>query len=273
VSTIQQSRQTPLNDRAPTTTSRAERRRLERARARSLPRRRSGATRPFWRSPIVLVSGLAIAAAIGLILMLAPSRPEGSASLVAPTTTYPAGTTVGEAIGRSDAPVTLEIWSDFQCPFCGQLARTYLPQLRSEFVAAGQLRIVPRDVAFVGRGGDNESISAAVAASCAGDQGKYWQFHDQLFWNQQGENQGAFSAARLQQLAGAVGLDRGSWDACRADPKRAQDVAATTSAAADAGIASTPTLVLNGEVSAGVPRSWDDLANAIRRLVSSAGAE
>ena len=56
------------------------------------------------------------------------------------------------------------------------------------------------------------------------------------------------------------------------DPKRAEAVRATTSTAISSGIDSTPTLVLNGTVSAGLPRTYDDLANAIRALLPAATA-
>jgi protein-disulfide isomerase len=224
----------------------------------------------------MLVSGLALAAAVIVTIALAqkaaPPRASGTDGLVLSTTSYPQGLISGQALGRLDAPVTLEVWSDFQCPYCGMFARTYLPRLVSDFVAAGQLRIVARDVAFVDRGTSTESADAAVAAACSADQGRYWQYHDLLFWNQNGENNGAFDDNRLGAMADKLVLDRPSWDACRADPKRARAVAATTSDAVAAGINSTPTLVLNGAVNAGLPRTYDDLANAIRaRLAPTPG--
>jgi protein-disulfide isomerase len=196
-----------------------------------------------------------------------PSPAADAGTLVVPTTSYRADLVDGETIGRADAPVTLEIWSDFQCPFCGQLARTYLPRLVSDFVASGQVRIVPHDVDFLGRGSRNESLDAAIAAGCAADQGKYWQYHDILFSNQSGENEGAFSDARLQAMADRVGLNRSSWDSCRIDPTRAAAVAATTSQALSSGINSTPTLALNGAATAGLPRTYEDLANTINALL------
>ncbi|MGH3073342.1 MAG: DsbA family protein [Gaiellales bacterium] len=193
-----------------------------------------------------------------------------TADLISPPTSYPAGLADGEALGRSNAPVTLEVWSDFQCPFCGQFARTYMPRLVTDFVVDGQLWIVAHDIAFVGHGDPNESVDAAAAASCAADQASYWPYHDLLFWNQLGENQGAFDRAHLQAMADKLGLERGSWDSCVADPQRAREVTATTSQALAAGVKSTPTLVLNGVAAAGLPRTYDDLAGAIRALLTAA---
>jgi protein-disulfide isomerase len=207
-----------------------------------------------------------------LIVFLAGNRGAVSASLVDPRTTYPENLSRGQALGRVDAPVRLDVWSDFQCPYCGQFARSYLPRLVSDFVAAGQLLIVPHDIDIVGRGPGNESVGAAVAASCAGDQNRYWQYHDVLFWNQDGENRGGFSGARLEAMADRLRLDRGAWDSCRADPTRPNIVAATTSAARARGINSTPTLVLNGVSAPGLPRAYDDLAAAIRMALTASSA-
>jgi protein-disulfide isomerase len=255
--------------------TRRERRRLDRLeRARTATRPRSISRNPIWRSPVAIISGVAVLAGLALIIALGQNQapaPEPS-SLNIPPTSYASELVAGDALGHADAPVTLEIWSDFQCPFCGQLARTYLPRLVSEFVIDGQLRLVPRDVDFVGRGDPNESVEAAVAASCAADQGMYWQYHDTLLWNQIGENQGAFSEARLRQMADQVGLDRASWDQCRTDPAREAAVAATTSEALAAGINGTPTLVLNGVATSGMPRSYEDLADAVQSALAAVPA-
>jgi protein-disulfide isomerase len=236
------------------------------------PRSGSATRVPIWRSPIAIITGVAVVAGLALIVALGQPRTPAPSALNVPPTSYVPGLVDGDILGRADAPATLEIWSDFQCLFCGQLARTYLPTLISEFVVDGRLRIVPRDVDFVGRGDPNESVEAAVAASCAAEQGKYWQYHDTLLWNQIGENQGAFSDARLRQMADQVGLDRGPWDQCRSDPARQAAVAATTSAALSAGITGTPTLVLNGVTTAGMPRTYEDLADSVRAALGAAQA-
>jgi protein-disulfide isomerase len=170
----------------------------------------------------------------------------------------------GEAIGKAGAPVLLEVWSDFQCPVCGTFATTYLPRLVTDFVATGQIRIVDRSIDILGSGSPSESLDAAVGAVCAGRQGEYWAYHDYLFWNQAGENRGAFSRERLGAMATEIGLDRAAWDACFSGGTAADDVIARTASALGQGINSTPTFVVNGQATAGLPRSYDDLAALIR---------
>ena len=79
----------------------------------------------------------------------------------------------------------------------------------------GTVRLVYRDYAFIDGGKpEGESHQAAAAARCAGEQGKFWQYHDYLFENQKGENKGAFRRERLDQIAQAVGLDMTAYQSC-----------------------------------------------------------
>src|SRR5512135_208540 len=119
----------------------------------------------------------------------------------------------GTALGDPAAPVTIEVWADYQCPYCGLQARGVEPSIERTLVEPGEARLVFHDFAFLGQ----ESIDAAVASRCAGRQGAYWYYHDLLFSSQQGENQGAFARESLLSLAGFAGLDQASFTACLDD--------------------------------------------------------
>src|SRR5574337_1918930 len=93
------------------------------------------------------------------------------------------------ALGDANAPVVIDEYSDFQCPYCGQFALTKFPQIEQAFVSNGQVKFVFHPFAFIGA----ESQWAAEASYCAREQGRFWEYHDALFQNQRGENQGAFS--------------------------------------------------------------------------------
>ncbi len=143
------------------------------------------------------------------------------------------------------------MWSDFQCPACGFFARQVEPDLVDEYVRAGTVRVVYRDLAFLDGGDPNgESQQAAAAARCAGDQGQFWAYHDYLYENQDGENEGAFRREQLDAIAAAVGLDQGVYGACMSDSAAEQAVQAETQVAQQAGIGSTPTLAINGVLQA-----------------------
>jgi protein-disulfide isomerase len=201
------------------------------------------------------------------------SSPEATEAIATATPSAPAvdgGIPVdGMAIGRPDAPVTIEIWSDFQCPYCSLLAHAIEPDLLRGPVAQGQVRLVYSDYVFLGQ----ESLGAAVAARCAARQGMFWRYHDLLFATQRGENQGTFSAQFLVNLAGFAGLDPKPFQACVAEASVASAVVAETSKGAGAGVESTPTLVIRGPVATRTIRgfpSWSDLLLEIERATGKA---
>ena len=155
------------------------------------------------------------------------------------------------ALGTAEAPVTIDVWSDFQCPACAFFATSVEPDLIDEFVKPGTVRLVYRDYAFLDGGtSDGESHQAAAAARCAGEQGTFWQYHDYLFENQKGENKGAFRRERLDQIAETVGLDMNAFESCMGGDAPEQAVQAETDIGVAAGVRSTPTLAINGVLQA-----------------------
>ncbi|MFL5687486.1 MAG: thioredoxin domain-containing protein, partial [Chloroflexota bacterium] len=106
------------------------------------------------RSPILLITalvgGIGVVVLGALIVLSGQAPAADSGGLVTPASPTPASLADGRAIGAADAPVTLEVWTDFQCPVCGQFARTVEPALMTKYVAPGTLRIVHHDAAFQG---------------------------------------------------------------------------------------------------------------------------
>ena len=167
----------------------------------------------------------------------------------------PAALAEGRTLGKSDAPVTLEVWTDFQCPVCGQYARSVEPALIAKYVTPGTLKIVHHDAAFQGAKSSatfDESVEAGAGGRCAADQNAYWPYQDWVFANQSGENEGAFADARLTAMATAAGLDVTTWNACRATGQAQTAVRSETQAAVNAGVNATPTMRLNGQVIVGL---------------------
>ena len=108
------------------------------------------------------------------------------------------------ALGKTDAPVVMIAYSDFQCPYCGKFARSTEKQLIDKYVKTGVLRIEWRDFPYLGA----ESVKAAHAARAAATQGKFWAFHDALYAHQAPPNSGAITTAHLTEIADQVGLER-----------------------------------------------------------------
>lgn len=212
------------------------------------------APKPAWQSPMVLFSVGAVA--VGLVIVLFASGVLGgkggssTGDLLVPILPTPpelVDPTNPRALGLADAPVTIEVWSDFQCPACGFFAKSIEPDLIDEYVRTGDVNLVYRDMAFLD-GGDpqGESNQSAAAARCSGDQGKFWQYHDYLVENQDGENEGAFNRETLDQIATAVGLDMDAYGSCMGGDASVQAVSDETEQGRVAGVTSTPTLAING---------------------------
>ena len=255
-------------------TSRRARRAAER-RAES-PAQRAGPARTG-RSPIllitVIVGGLGVVLLGALVLLQSGPTKVDTSTLLSPSTQTPVALADGRSVGKADAPVTLDVWSDFQCPACGELARTVEPLLVDRYVTAGTLRIVYHDAAFQGAKSNapyDESVEAAAGARCAADQNRYWPFQDWTFANQAGENKGAFDAGRLKAIATAAGLDLTAWDACLATGQQQAAVRAETKQAVADGVDSTPTMILNGQKFVGL-HGVTELGALIEAAAAAAG--
>lgn len=145
-------------------------------------------------------------------------------------------------LGNPDAPVTITEYGDFQCPSCGAFARSTEPELVKRYIDTGKAKLVFKHFAWIGA----ESKRAAEAASCAGAQGRFWEFHDYLYTHQRGENGGAFGGANLKGFAGALGLDRAAFDRCLDAGTYAAAVDRDFAEARSLNLTGTPTFVING---------------------------
>ena len=116
--------------------------------------------------------------------------------LVEPPFWSPTDQVDGFAMGDPNAPVVIEVWEDFQCPYCQRFTYEVEPGIVETYVNNGDVRLVFRHLAFLG----DESHWAAVAASLAADQNMFWPFKDYLFANFQGNESGGFHIDRLLEM-------------------------------------------------------------------------
>jgi protein-disulfide isomerase len=150
----------------------------------------------------------------------------------------------GPTLGSVNAPVTIVEFSDFQCSFCRKFWADTLPKLKESYVKQGRVRIIYRHFAILGK----FSEQAGMAAECAGDQGKFWEYHDQLFTNQGGL---AFTQSKLEQYARALELKAGHFKRCLTSEKYRKKVEGETAVAASLGARGTPTFFVNGRLMVG----------------------
>ncbi len=194
----------------------------------------------------IVLAGAVIAVAV-IYSVNGPSPKNAVKSETAAIGSMPAITSNDFVAGPENAPVTIVEYGDFQCPFCGKFFKDTEPTLRENYIKTGKVKFIYRDFAFLGQ----ESIWAAEAALCAGEQGKFWQYHDYLFSNQRGENQGAFSKDNLKGFAKVLGLDSAKFNACLDSDKYSDEISKETKAGGEAGVQGTPAVFINGKIYVG----------------------
>lgn len=116
--------------------------------------------------------------------------------------------------GNKDATITMVEFSDFQCPFCGAFYSQTLPQIQKDYIDSGKVKLVFRDFPLVSI--HQNANAAALAAQCANEQGKFWEYHDMLFSSQRIWASMVTSNATdaFKQYAMDLGLDSETFNSC-----------------------------------------------------------
>lgn len=223
-------------------TQRAERQERERAEAAKAKQRR----RLFQ-----LAGAAALAAAIIVVIVIAtggggddgPTRRAGESVAGAnDTAALLAGIPQrGAELGDPRAPVTLVEFGDLQCPYCKDASDTALPSIIENYVKDGRVKLVFRDVAFLG----DDSIRGAQMAGAAGLQNRLWDFVHLFYTNQGAENTGYVTDEFLREIGGGVrGLDVQRAFDDRADPKVQRAITEAQTEWQGYGLSGTPSFVV-----------------------------
>jgi len=159
------------------------------------------------------------------------------------------------ARGTSNAPLTMVEFTDYQCPFCSRYFRETYPQIEKDYIATGKLKYVMLDMPLESI--HKFALKAAIAANCAGEQGKYWEMHDRLFSNQQ-------TIDSWDAHAEAVGLDPAKFQSCLASGHQEIEIRRDIAQAQSAGVTGTPGFFL---------AVTDPASNKVKTLRSIKGAQ
>ncbi|HZE77054.1 MAG TPA: DsbA family protein [Nitrososphaeraceae archaeon] len=144
-------------------------------------------------------------------------------------------------LGNSSAPITIIEFGDFQCEFCDRFARETEPKINATYIQTGKVNMIFKN--FVTHGPD--SVTAAMAAQCANDQGKFWNFYELLYQDQGEENSGWANANNLKNLATQIhGLNTQKFNSCLDSAKYKSLVDRDNALAISSGFQGTPTFII-----------------------------
>ncbi|HLE13692.1 MAG TPA: thioredoxin domain-containing protein [Anaerolineales bacterium] len=218
-----------------------------------------------------IVLGIVIAAVAVAALLIIPSLlPAEDINTITPVDRPNVD---GKALGDPNAPVKIDVYEDFQCPACKTYTTDIEPRVVDDFVATGQVYYVFRQFPFLDdRAIGKESDQAANASMCAAGQDRFWDYHDILFANWNGENQNAYSDKRLVAFAEALNLDVQAFNDCFESNAYEDDINADLNLGKSLGITGTPSVLVNGTlVSPGFVPSYQDIADAVNNALNSSG--
>ncbi|MGI0097598.1 MAG: DsbA family protein [Nitrosopumilaceae archaeon] len=147
-------------------------------------------------------------------------------------------------IGNPSSPISILEWGDYQCTFCYRFHTSSFNVILDEYINSGRANFVFKDFPLNGP----DSVFAAEAAYCAEDQGKYWQYHDELYTNWGGERTGWITADSLNKFATTVDLEIDEFNSCINEHKYHQRVLGLEKFGKEIGIDATPSfLIFNDE--------------------------
>jgi len=189
---------------------------------------------------VLLAAAVAVAGAVAAVLILLTAGSGGGEEKPRASSRTISVPTKGNVLGYPDAPVTVIEYSDFQCPFCRRFFMETERLLMADYIETGKVKLEYRHFAFLGP----ESLAAAEAAECAGEQGQFWPYHDILFQRQGQENSGAFSRENLISFAEELGLDVEAFTSCMDSAKYRQKVLSQTEEGRALGVSGTPTFII-----------------------------
>lgn len=216
----------------------------------------------------LILGALVVAGGVGLLMARGGGDSGGSAPEPLPVSASAAEADpeAGVALGPQDAPATVKEFVDYQCPHCAQFAGLAGKMLRRNFVRTDSARWVLYDFPL---GNFPNSIPAAVAARCAGDQGAYWQMEELLFARQQEWGQEGNPRGKLVGYAERLGLDTDRFRTCLEERRHLDEIMASKRYGESLGVRGTPTLFVNGQR---VQTSYQAVARQIREAWSRAEA-
>ena len=123
-------------------------------------------------------------------------------------------------LGNPNAPITLVEFGDYQCHYCNVFFESIEEDIIKNYVETGKVKIIFKDYNIIGP----DSVKASLGAHCAKEQGLFWEYHDILYSNWTGENNGWASGANLANYAQEIDLEMNQWTDCMSQQKHSKTI-------------------------------------------------
>jgi len=151
----------------------------------------------------------------------------------------------GISIGEPGAPVVIREFADFQCPACSLYARSLTPAIAERYVRTGMVRYVHYDFPLTAI--HPQALPAAVAARCAHEQGRFWDYHDLLYKEQEKWSATNVPDGHFVEYARSLGLHQDSFRICLSSDRFREAIEEHVRFGKTLGVRGTPTLLVNGK--------------------------
>ena len=145
-------------------------------------------------------------------------------------------------LGNPNAPITLIEFGDYQCHFCNVFFHSTENDIMEKYVETGKVKMIFKGYNIIGP----DSVNASHGAHCANDQGLFWEYHDILYSNWTGENNGWASSENLGKFAQEIGLDMDKWSECMLEGLHSQTILASNEDARSLELTGTPAFFVIG---------------------------
>lgn len=145
-------------------------------------------------------------------------------------------------LGDNNAPITLVEFGDYQCHFCNVFFHTTENKIVQKYVETGKVKIIFKDYNIIGP----DSVNASHGAHCANEQELFWEYHDILYSNWTGENNGWASSENLLKFAKQLNLDLDQWSECMLNGNNSQTILASNEDARALELTGTPAFFVIG---------------------------
>jgi protein-disulfide isomerase len=155
----------------------------------------------------------------------------------------------GVHLGDPNAPVKIDIYEDFRCSACMTYTENIEPQIIQTYVNTGKVYYTFHSFLVIdGNDGSDASYRSANAAMCAGEQGRFWDYHDTLYANQVSESATLFTDERLVSMAQNLNLDMTAFNNCYQAKQYAPEINNDISLARSLNLSFTPSILVDGKL-------------------------